>query len=188
MVGEVVLKLDTIIPIIRKLEENNIMYSLGGSGLLYYLNLVESINDWDITVDCSKEELLKALNGHDCLELESGDYPFASQYRLSVETQHIDFIGGFALHAEKGILQLPLERLGEWNGIHMASPEVWYVAYYLMGRQSKADLLLHYLQNNACTINYSLIEDLLKSTSLGHELRQSLISLVIEAKSYKSSD
>ncbi len=176
---------DKLIPIIQRLEEHDIMYSLGGSGLLYYLNLVESINDWDITVNCPKQELMKVLHGYECLELESGDYPFASQYRMSIETHHIDFIGGFALYAEKGILHLPLERMGEWDGIQMASPEVWYVAYYLMGRQSKADLLLHYLQNNACKINYSLIEDLLNSTSLGHELRQSLISLVIEAKSYK---
>lgn len=64
--------------IIKRLEENNILYSLGGSGLLYYLGLVDSVNDWDLTVECTKDNLIKAIDGYDWVEHRSGDYPFAN--------------------------------------------------------------------------------------------------------------
>ncbi|WP_261300770.1 hypothetical protein [Paenibacillus andongensis] len=36
--------------IIEKLSLNQIQYSLGGSGLLFYLGLIDKVNDWDIVV------------------------------------------------------------------------------------------------------------------------------------------
>ncbi|WP_435921099.1 hypothetical protein [Paenibacillus sp. DYY-L-2] len=73
-----------ILPIFGRLEENSIPYALGGSGLLYYLNLMDSANDWDITVDCPKDKLIKAIGGYEWEERSTGDFPFASKYRLSV--------------------------------------------------------------------------------------------------------
>ncbi|QOS78501.1 GNAT family N-acetyltransferase [Paenibacillus sp. JNUCC31] len=71
-----------ILPIIRRFEENELTYSLGGSGLLYYLNLSNTVNDWDLIVDCPKDMLLKVIDGYDWIEQDSGDYPFASEYRI----------------------------------------------------------------------------------------------------------
>ncbi|WP_179087269.1 hypothetical protein [Paenibacillus glucanolyticus] len=48
-----------ILPIIGMFEENELTYSLGGSGMLYYLKLTELVNDWDFMVECSKTYCLK---------------------------------------------------------------------------------------------------------------------------------
>lgn len=57
-------------------------------------------NDWDIMVDCPKDKLIKAIGGYEWKERRTGDFPFASKYRLSVASLKIDFIGYFAIHAE----------------------------------------------------------------------------------------
>ncbi|MGZ7440438.1 hypothetical protein [Paenibacillus sp. TH7-28] len=72
-----------LFPVIERLEKCNITYSLGGSALLYYLKLVDAINDWDITVDCAKETLIEAIQDYDWVDQKSGDHPFASQYRIN---------------------------------------------------------------------------------------------------------
>ncbi|MEK4512134.1 hypothetical protein EJP82_12000 [Paenibacillus anaericanus] len=168
----------TLFPIIKRLEENSIVYSLGGSGLLYYLNLIDSINDWDITVECPKDKLIETLEGYDWVEQRSGDYPFASQYRLSIASLNIDFIGCFALHTENGVLNLPINHNRKWDGINISSPEVWYVAYYLMNRKPKASMLLNYLKTSTEKVNTTLINDLIKTNILNNELSQELSLLI----------
>ncbi|MEF2965859.1 hypothetical protein V3851_08465 [Paenibacillus sp. M1] len=167
-----------LFPIIELLEKNNIKYALGGSGLLYYLNLIGSVNDWDITVECPKDKLVKAINGYDWEEQRSGDYPFASQYRLSIGSHNIDFIGSFAFYAEDEVLKLPVSVYGNWDGINLSSPEIWYIAYFLMGRKEKARLILSYLKENKVKVNELLIRDLLKKDSLNNEIRQEFKLLI----------
>ncbi|NEU26158.1 hypothetical protein G3M74_08515 [Paenibacillus polymyxa] len=96
-----------ILPIIRRFEENKLTYSLGGSGLLYYLNLTDVVNDWDIMVECPKDILFKAIDGYDWIELNSGDYPFASKYRIQITSLKIDIMGGFAFYTEGEVVHLP---------------------------------------------------------------------------------
>lgn len=139
-----------LIFICDKLKKNRIPYALGGSGLLYYLGLIDKVNDWDLMVECSKEELLPVLEGLQWKEEKSGDFPFASQYRIHVPELNIDFIGSFALDSGKEIVRFPLDSCGEWDGVRVSCPEIWYVAYQMMGRESKAELLREYLKNKAC--------------------------------------
>lgn len=96
---------EAIIPILNRLEENNIAYALGGSGLLYFLGLTDSIHDWDITVECPKDTLIKAIRGYDWVDQRSGDSPFASEYRLSINALHIDFIGNFACYSNESKME-----------------------------------------------------------------------------------
>ncbi|MDF2647262.1 MAG: hypothetical protein K0Q73_3067 [Paenibacillus sp.] len=48
--------------ITEKLKQSQIQYSLGGSGLLFYLGLIDKVNDWDIVVECPKEQLIEVLD------------------------------------------------------------------------------------------------------------------------------
>lgn len=142
-----------------KLKESGISYALGGSGLLHALGLVEQVNDWDLLVECSKEKLLKVIEGYSWQEQSSGDGLFASEYRIQVVPISIDFIGYFALRSTKGIVKLPIDKghgegkrnregyKGSWQGIPLSTPETWYVAYKMMGRESKAELLYNYLKH-----------------------------------------
>lgn len=170
-----------LFPIVEKLEEYRIKYALGGSGLLHFLGLTGSVNDWDITVDCPKEALLKAISGYEWIEQPSGDGLFASEYRISLRSLKIDFIGCFALRSEAGVVHLPVSPMENWDGIRVSSPEVWYIAYDLMGRKAKADMLLNYLKSNKQKVNSNLLRDLLKITGLTYELSQQLRSLDVHA-------
>lgn len=129
---------------------HGISYALGGSGLLLSLNLLEEVNDWDVTTDCPLEQLVRSLQPLRVELKTSGDYPFASDYRVQVITygKPVEIIGGFKLHAENGIVKLPTVPAQKWNGIHLGSPEVWAAAYALMKRPAKAEKLLQYLRLN----------------------------------------
>lgn len=148
---------------------------------MYYFQLIDSMNDWDITVDCSKEILLKAINGYDWVDQRSGDDPFASEYRISIETPSIDFIGNFALRYEGEIIKLPVSILENhsWGEIKLPSLEVWYVAYYLMGRKEKSQLILNYLQANQEMVDTALITDLIKRIGMNNEISEELGKLVL---------
>lgn len=169
---------EAIIPILKRLEENNIAYAVGGSGLLYFLGLTDSIHDWDITVECPKDTLIKAIRGYDWVDQRSGDSPFASEYRLSINALHIDFIGKFACYSNDKIINLPVSSFVKMHGIHLSNPEIWYVAYDLMGRKEKANLLLKYLNANKDKANAYLIKELLKQNGINDEIRQELGKLI----------
>lgn len=168
-----------ILPIIKRLEDNNISYSLGGSGLLYYLKLIDIVNDWDLAVECPKDLLLKAIAGYDWIEQSSGDFPFASNYRISINSLKIDIIGYFALQTEGGVLNLPVSHFDKWDRIKISSPEIWYVAYSLMNRKTKAGLLLNYLKNNKSKVNRNIIVDFINTKSLNDEIREELKKLIL---------
>ncbi|MGZ7440439.1 hypothetical protein ACLD72_002520 [Paenibacillus sp. TH7-28] len=72
------------------------------------------------------------------------------------------------------MLQLPVSHLGTWDGIPISSPEIWYVAYYLMNRTTKANLLLNYLKENKDKANAALIRELINTKMLNDELEQEL--------------
>ena len=177
---EKVIHPETIIPFAKRLEENNIAYTLGGSAMLYFLNLVESINDWDIMVDCPKSKFIKTIAGYDWIEKESGDKPFASEYRMEIESLHVDVIGGFAFDVDGRRLELPISHIPnvQWHGMNVSSPEIWYVAYQMMGRKEKADLILLYLQHHSEVINIDLIKDLLANDYVTYEIREGLNTLI----------
>lgn len=60
----------------------------------------------------------------------------------------VDLIGGFAIRTASGICQLPALQGGTWEGVPTASPEVWLVAYRLLNRHDRADLLAGYLRQH----------------------------------------
>ncbi|MFE6073387.1 hypothetical protein ACFVQB_02795 [Paenibacillus sp. NPDC057886] len=144
------------------------------------MNLSNTVNDWDLIVDCPKDRLLKVIEGYDCIEQESGDYPFASKYRIHIPSLRIDIIGGFAFYAEGEVVRLPTSHIQNrtWDGIKVSCLEIWYVAYYLMGRKEKSNLILGHLQTHKEIVDQHLIRDLLMKTGLNYEIREELSKLI----------
>ncbi|GGH60369.1 hypothetical protein [Paenibacillus silvae] len=169
-----------IMPLIKRLKENDIPFTLGGSGMLYSLNLAESVNDWDLMVDCPKSTFIEAIDAYEWVEKESGDLPFASEYRIGIDSLDVDVIGGFAFHVEGKILKLPLSHVPDrtWQGMNISSPELWYVAYHIMGRLEKAELILTYLQTNHEIVDQHLVKNLLENDNLTDEIQRGLNTLI----------
>ncbi|WP_036746753.1 hypothetical protein [Paenibacillus sp. UNC451MF] len=144
------LRLSNVRIITGRLDAANIHYASGGSGLLYSLGLSDHFRDWDITTDAPFEVIADALQGIPWTDSPSGDYPFASSYRISIphDTLPIDLFGGFAIHTESGVCRLHSYSTTVWEQIRMGSPLVWAIAYSLMNRQDKALKLFDYLREH----------------------------------------
>jgi hypothetical protein len=182
------MEIKDLVRITDELKESGISYVLGGSGLLHALGLVEQVNDWDLLVECPKEKLLRVIHEYSWQEQSSGDGLFASEYRIQVVPLSIDFIGYFALRSTKGIVKLPLEKgdgegkenrnghSGSWHGIPLSAPETWYVAYTMMGRESKAELLYNYLKDT--NRNEELIRKLVRNEMMEESIKENLLQLL----------
>lgn len=151
-----------LVEVTTALDKANIEYALGGSGLLYSLGLVDLVRDWDLSTEAPLPIVMAALGHLHCQSAPSGDYPFASSYRLSIhaEEPHIDLFGSFSIHTEAGLCRLPAIPTFVWQGITVGSPEIWFVSYSLMSRTEKADKLLSYLQTNGA--NKEIVKMLVK--------------------------
>ncbi|TDF92177.1 hypothetical protein [Paenibacillus piri] len=171
------LELESVRLLARRLDEAGIGYASGGSGLLYSLGLSEQVHDWDVTTDAPYEQVAAVLCGLPWAASPCGDYPFASSYRLTIADERlpIDVIGQFAIHSGTGICRLPAFVSTDWLGIRMGSPEVWAAAYTLMGRETKAELLLSYLERSGA--DRDAVQRLL-SEPLPEPLRSRLLRLV----------
>lgn len=134
----------------RILADAGIATALGGSGLLCSLGLVSAVRDWDLTTEAPLETVLAALDGYAWEKAPCGDPPFASKFRLaiSVDGAVIDLMGGFSIVTETGTCRIPTLVAGQWEGVDTGSPEAWAVAYRLMQRHQKADMLHAYLMQN----------------------------------------
>jgi hypothetical protein len=136
-----------------RLDRAGLSWALGGSGLLLALSLVDRANDWDVTCDVPAE----------VVEAEFADLPHAStgnngvhaDQKLMFEPARTELICRFAFFTPGGIVHLPTIVRGRWNGVPLASAEVWATAYALMGelesskrRRERAELLLAYLERH----------------------------------------
>ena len=151
-----------VLPVVEQLRRNGVVVALGGSGLLKSLGLVEGVRDWDLTSDAPWEQVEPALAGLDWRPAPCGDGPFASQYRIAIAAgdKEIDLMGEFAIRTEAGVVALPTVVCSQWQGLPVGSPEVWAVAYRLMERHAKADLLSGWLRENGARVE--MVERLLR--------------------------
>ncbi|MDR6225804.1 hypothetical protein [Desmospora profundinema] len=132
----------------KVMEEADLVHALGGSGLLYALGIQKRVNDWDLTTEASLNEVKDALSAQGILyERREGGTLFASSFRLVIlgGEGEMDLIGGFAIQSDAGVCRIPTVSRFHWNGIPVGSPEVWAVAYALMGRRNQADSLFRYV-------------------------------------------
>ncbi|MBY3624455.1 hypothetical protein HGO21_33670 [Acinetobacter sp. CUI P1] len=169
--------INNLVIVTEKLEQFGINYSLGGSGLLLSLGLFNSAHDWDIMTDAPKETVMDALRNFKVEELKSGDYPFGSEYKLLIHERNpqVEILGKFSIYSTKGLCKMPTVPISSWNGVQVSAPEVWFVAYALMNRTDKANLLFSFLKNNGA--KNEILNKLMKEP-LPDELLHNLESLL----------
>lgn len=160
--GYYTMDMNNLTLVTSQLESSNIKYALGGSGMLLSLGLSDTINDWDIMTDAPKEQILKALQQFRIKETTGAEYPFGTEYKLAIHENvpQVEILGRFAIYNDQQLCNIPTVPATIWQGVQVSAPEVWYVAYALMERTAKADLLLEYLKSQPA--NKEVINQLMK--------------------------
>jgi hypothetical protein len=129
--------------VVRRLERAGIRCALGGSGLLAALGLARLVHDWDLTLDGSLAEATRALaDGDLVLHGPSGIH---ADHKLVTARGRVEVIVGHAVAHRGGVCRLPALVSRRWRDVPLASPEVWAVAYALLGRPAKSDALFEHL-------------------------------------------
>jgi hypothetical protein len=137
-----------LLAVTQALTAAGIESALGGSGLLHSLGLIAEVRDWDLTTEASLEQVQRALAAFPLDFPEHAGGRYATGYRIAICAGgvDIDLMGTFAVRTAAGVCHLPTLTCGMWQGVPVGSPEVWAVAYRLMERHPKADLLSEYLR------------------------------------------
>lgn len=118
---------------------------LGGSALLYALGLVEQVGDWDLVTDVPAGQVAQVLAARGlAAERVADDSPrfaTAALFRVEAGDHQIDVLVDFAIRDGGSVTAIPPRPWHTWNAMSLARPEDWELAYRLMGRVAKADLL-----------------------------------------------
>jgi len=130
--------------LVRTFERAGITVALGGSGLLVALDLADTAHDWDLTTDATIETLVPLLADH--VTERAGSSGIHADRKLMLPELRIEVISEFAMRSGEGVVKLPTLVTGRWLDVPIGSPEVWTVAYTLLGREAKANLLLAWLE------------------------------------------
>ena len=148
--------------LLARLDRAGHAYALGASGLLAALGLVAKVNDWDVQVDASIDELARATQG--VASARFGNDGVHADHKLSFDAERVELIAGFAFFGRgtrgrgrgSGVVTIPFAVTGTWQGLPLASPTAWAAAYALMGeledsarRRERADLLFAWLRGRA---------------------------------------
>ncbi|MCQ4085660.1 hypothetical protein [Saccharibacillus sp. JS10] len=143
-------KRKTLAHITDLLNAAGIDYVVGGSGMLLGLQLTNDIRDWDLMTDAAESEVSEALAGVAFTVDRERSELYASGCKLQIQhtVPEVEIIIGFSLYAEGQVCKMPALSGGVREGLPIASPEVWWTAYTLMGRHEKAELLAHYLNQH----------------------------------------
>lgn len=119
--------------------------AVGGSAVLAWLGLVDVVRDWDVTVDAEPDDVEQALlrAGFNAEDATSSEPPFATRRRLTLTLpdHELDVLVGLALHEGGAVVRIPVRAVATWNGLPIAHPEDWELAYRLMGRTDRAATL-----------------------------------------------
>lgn len=124
----------------HRLSAAGIKFALGASGLLHAHGLVDHVGDWDVTVEGPRatiEPLVANL-----FPRFVGSSGVHADSKLVLHDAQVELILDFAFVAENGaIVRMPTIVAGEWRGIPLGALEVWAVAYSLLGRSARAELV-----------------------------------------------
>ena len=137
----------------ERLTAARVPCALGGSGLLAGLGLVDHVRDWDITTE-GDVGAIAALFADLPHEL-AGNSGIHADHKVMLMAEKVEVIVNFAFAVEGPVIRIPTLARGLWNGVPLASPEAWAVAYALMGeyegearRRERAELLFSYIEDH----------------------------------------
>jgi hypothetical protein len=129
--------------VIARLERAGLTCALGGSALLAHLHLIREVRDWDVTAEADLPAIRAALADYPAEEFgESGVHV---DHKLTFSGIEVEVIARLAFRTALGVCRIPTRISERVHGIPMASPEAWAVAYTLLERAEKAELLFGHL-------------------------------------------
>ena len=141
-------KLSVLAKIAKQLNERNITWALGASGMLYFNGIIDRFHDLDILVD--ERHILEAKAVLDTLGTLQERIPhpdFKTKHFLEyvIEGVEVDTIAGFVIHKEGTDYAMPFDEThiegtaSLWGEtIPLQSRSDWQHYYTLMGRPEKA--------------------------------------------------
>lgn len=136
--------LDPLRRLIDRLARAEIESALGGSALLASLGRADRIGDWDLQTDAEPDRVARALA--DLRPEHAGNDALHADEKWMITGDRIEVIVRMAYFAPEGIVRIPADVSGTWQGLPMASPEAWAVAYSMLGRAEKAGRLFAELE------------------------------------------
>lgn len=128
---------------VERLERGGITVALAGSGLLAAFGLTDTVRDWDLTSDDPYERVVAALDGEPFVH--HGSDALHADQKLALADGTVEVIVGFAFHVAGAVVRIPTIVSARVEGIPLASPEAWAIAYGLLGRPAKSDALFDHL-------------------------------------------
>ena len=123
-----------------RLREHGIEFLLGGSGLLHALGIDVPVRDIDLMLRAGDRDRFEAAAGDWLVAVSTDPGPVltsAWKATLDVAGAEVEGLGGLGF---AGGPQLPFRRGGEWRGVPLAAPEIWWSAYR-MYKPDRARLL-----------------------------------------------
>lgn len=131
----------------RRLHACGLPFTLGGSGLLWALALVDEVADIDLVLPAEQEPtLLAATEQWRTSHSREGTSLWASAWLTNLEIQGVavDCIGGMAFRHPDGVARLPVRAAGVVTiddvEVPYADPALWW-AVYRVYKPDKAVLL-----------------------------------------------
>jgi hypothetical protein len=147
-----------------RLQRAGVPCALGGSGLLAGLGLVDHVRDWDLTADGDVTAIAALFS--DLPHELAGHSGIHADHKVMLPSLEVEVIVNFAFAVEGPVIRIPTLTRVTWNGVPLASPEAWAVAYALMGeyegearRRERAELLFGYLARHGA--DHAALETLL---------------------------
>ena len=126
-----------------RLERAGIAHALGASALLHALGLWDHVGDWDVNVEADHDVLGPLLA--DLAPVKFGSSGIHADSKLQLFDAQVEVIVRMAIVAEGQVVRIPTLPASAWRGVPVGSPEAWAVAYALLGRAEKSELLFRSL-------------------------------------------
>lgn len=142
------LKIQKLKEICQILTQNKISFTLGGSGLLYFLGIVKKFKDWDLALYCSERELEQALFEYN-LEKQVCTPPYLSTYFYRMKTDEVSFdlMGHFGVERGHERIEMSYKVSQLQEGIPLGDIKDWMTSYRLMDRPEKFEMIRDYLRH-----------------------------------------
>lgn len=130
----------SLFAMIEILNKNQVEFSIGGTGLLYFLGLYDKVGDWDILTNAKFSKIEKCLEGLKYTKV-SVKHPFYSNFLYQVDLNGFEFdiMGDFKYEVEGDLVSMTSSPYMWKEEIPLANPSEWQSFYERINRESKKD-------------------------------------------------
>ena len=112
-----------------RLRAADVPFLLGGSGLLHALGIDVPVRDIDLMLRAEDRARFEAAAGEWLVGVTTDPGPVLTSVwkaTLQVAGAEVEGLGGLGF---AGGPRLPFRAGGEWRGVPLAAPEIWWAAY-----------------------------------------------------------